>query len=448
MRTVDVLDKARPVNRRRFRLDRFRFLVCVITVTLVAYVEIGIHANSCLAQSSPVSVELIEGSVNGQLQTVGLDFIGIDKGDGLTKIPFEQVAKIDFGVPVIKPTGDVIEILLVDGSKLNAKQFTITKRDLNVELHCGVSITVNARDVEYIRLADYENDLELNRQWREILADETREGDAIIVKRSNELNAVEGVVGELAGEKLEFSIGEQSARVPLSKIEAMLFYHAKGRELATPLADVYLPDGSVLSSRRMTLENANLTAIAVCGAKMSFSLDAVSEINFELGRDSYLSQLSPATNDWQPLMTSSSILERLRKMKLARANETFSGKPLSLRFFEDNGIGSPGQIKHFENGFCVYGGSRLSFNLNGQYSQLSGFVGFNPEASLSGKVKFRVILDGEAVLEKVLIHRTMKNPLQIDLDVKDVDRIVFQVEYHDGRSTGDQLHLVDMKVSR
>ena len=59
---------------------------------------------------------------------------------------------------------------------------------------------------------------------------------------------------------------------------------------------------------------------------------------------------------------------------------------------------------------------------------------------------FRVLLDGKIGLEKELIHRLMKNPIGIDLDVKDVRRVVFQVEYNDGRSTGDQINLVDLWV--
>jgi hypothetical protein len=60
----------------------------------------------------------------------------------------------------------------------------------------------------------------------------------------------------------------------------------------------------------------------------------------------------------------------------------------------------------------------------------------------------RVLLDGKTVLEKELIHRLMNNPLEIDLSVKDVDRVVVQVEYNDGRSTGDQIHLVELKVAK
>ena len=171
-------------------------------------------------------------------------------------------------------------------------------------------------------------------------------------------------------------------------------------------------------------------------------------MNFSLGRAEFLSQMEPTTNDWNALITSSVIFEKLRRMKLARANESFKGLPLSLKFQPDQDLSFATQIKQFEQGFAIQGGGKLAFSLGGRYRKLTGLVGFDPAANITGHVKLIVLVDGKPVVERELIHRTLKNPIQLDVDIKDAKRVVFQVDFQDGRSTGDQLHLVNLKVSQ
>jgi hypothetical protein len=147
-------------------------------------------------------------------------------------------------------------------------------------------------------------------------------------------------------------------------------------------------------------------------------------------------------------MTSDAILEKLRRLRLARVNQSFAGRPLSLKFYPDNELSFFAETKQFENGYSIQSGGKLAFALNQQYKTLTGWVGFDPAASPSGNVLFKILVDGKVILEKELIHRVTQNPLELNVDIQDADRIVFQVDYHDGRSSGDQLNLVDLKVSR
>ena len=154
----------------------------------------------------------------------------------------------------------------------------------------------------------------------------------------------------------------------------------------------------------------------------------------------------PTTNDWEPLIASASLVERLRSLKLARLNESFTASPLSLRVFDEQNLLSPGRIQQFEHGVAIQGGGKIAFSLNGQYSRLTGLAGFSPEASLGGKVTLKIVADGKTAFEKSLVHRTMRGPERIDLDVEGVERIVLIVGYNDGRSTGDRIHLADLKL--
>jgi len=231
-------------------------------------------------------------------------------------------------------------------------------------------------------------------------------------------------------------------------MDAILFYHAAGRELATPTCQIILTDASKAVVRRLSWKNQSCVATLVCGTELTIPLESISLLDFSLGRDEFLSQIEPSTNDWSALLTSSAVVEKLRRLKLARANESFKGLPLALKFSPQQGLTFVSQTRQFEHGYAIQGGGKLAFSLGGRYRKLTGLVGFDPAANITGHVKFTLLVDGKPVLEQELVHRTMKNPIQLDFDIKDAKRVVFQVDYQDGRSTGDQLHLVNLKVSQ
>jgi hypothetical protein len=418
-----------------------------VRILVAVTVVLGFAAATAMGQQESVSLRTVgDEEYKGQLVNFDIDSVALLVGGAEQRLDLEQVAEIDFGNPVVPAETNRILITLVDQSTFFTDSVEIKNRVLSAETGAGVLVTAATRDVAFVQYQNYKNQIELARQWRDILSDDTRGEDAIVVNKNNELATVEGIIGDLADEKLGFSIGEQTARVPLKKIEALIFYHASGRELARPVCRINLVDESVIQARRVVINNEQLVVTVVSGSEIAIPFSNISSMSFALGREVFLSSLTPSTNDWQPLVTSSAIFEQLRKIKLARVNESFSGKPLSLRFFEKGG--SVGRLKQFENGFAMNAGGKLAFNLNGQYETLSGWVGFNPDANPSGHLRFKVWLDGKVVLEKELIHRTMGDPIQLDLDVKKADRVVFSIDYFDGRSTGDQLHLVELKVSQ
>ena len=416
---------------------------------LMTFIVVLALIGSAISQEPSVVLTDLSGvHIEGTLETIEFEKVGIQTGERLEQIGFENIDSLDFGFAPAARLDGMAQIHLLDGSELNAKSISILSRVLSIELMCGELIQVNSGIVDSVRFKSYKNELALGKQWREILDDESRAADAIVVNRSGELDAVEGIVGDLSGDKLTFSIEDRTARVALEKLDAILFYHASDREFGLPVCEIVLADRSKVRAKSLQWNDSRLVCIGVGGAKFEFRRQALRQLDFSLGKSLTLSSMTPTTNDWQSLMTSSAIFEKLRKIKLARINESYSGQPLSLKFQPDTGISYLAKVKQFNNGFAMQGGGKLAFALDGQYEKLTGSVGFDPAANASGNVRFKVSLDGKVVLDQEMIHRTMKNPIELDLIVKDAKRVVFEIDYNDGRSTGDQIHLVDLKVSQ
>ena len=106
------------------------------------------------------------------------------------------------------------------------------------------------------------------------------------------------------------------------------------------------------------------------------------------------------------------------------------------------------ELRSFERGIAMAGGTRLSYGVNGRYKRLSGWVGFDPDANQAGNVKLTIRGDGQKLLEKEMLAQQMENPFELTLDINSVQRLTFQVDYHDGRAIGDNIHLVDIKVTK
>ena len=439
-----------PSGRRDVPEKRRQVMSLAIAILIwICAANLPCFEAACLGQSTNVTLQAATGeTVQGTVTAIELDSIKLQTDKQAVELSFEKVDSIETGNQTVAPKKSPTLIELVDGSVFNGDSYSISNRSLTSRLHCGLEISLETRNIEAMRLRTYEDNLELIKQYREIKSDDSREGDAIVLKRDGELTSVEGIAGDFDDGKLEFSIGERTARVAAQKIDTLLFYHAAGRELASPNCELLLIDESRAVARRLKWKDESLIATLVCGEEMTIPLKSISRMNFSLGRAEFLSQMEPTTNDWSALITSAAIVEKLRRMKLARVNESFKGLPLSLKFRPNEDLSFATQIKQFEQGYAMQGGGKLAFSLGGRYRKLTGLVGFDPAASVTGHVKLIVLVDGKAVVEQELIHRTIKNPLQLDIDIKDAKRVVFQVDFQDGRSVGDQLHLVNLKVSQ
>ena len=404
---------------------------------------------SSFGQSPNVVLSTSNGETfEGSIISIDLDRIKLQTAERTIEFEVEKVDSIDTGNQSVPPAKIATSIELVDGSSFNGGEFSIESGNFSTQLECGIGFSANTRDIEALRFKSYQDNLVLSQQYRKIQADDSREGDTIVVNRDGELSTVEGIVGDFADGKLEFSISDRAARVALKKMDAVLFYHAADRELAQPTCKILLTDDSRALVRRLKWSDRFCDATLVCGTELTIPLESISRMDFSIGKDEFLSQMEPTTNDWNALITSPAIVEKLRRLKIARINESFRGLPLALKFSPNQGLSSASEVRQFDQGFAVQGGGKLAFSLGGRFQKLTGLVGFDPAANITGRVKFTVLLDGKPAVEQVLIHRKMKNPFQLDVEIKDAKRVVFQVDYQDGRSTGDQLHLVNLKVTQ
>ncbi len=430
-----------PVHALRFRK---------ISVGLLCGLSICLATKAGFAQSSnaETEVKLADGKTieASQVLIENGAVVVVDAAGNLSPAkPFEQINKIQFRTTAESLSVPNFSIGLRDGSTISANQLSIIDGVVNMRMVDEAVLESSLREITWIKLrSDSTID---GKQWNRVLEEDARTSDAIIVLREGELEAIEGVVGDLAEGRIDFTIGGRTANVELAKISGITFFAIAAENPLLPVCQVHLLDGSVLFAREILMSANRLAMKTVSGVEVEVSPSSLSMIDFSMGRALYLDDLKPATNDWRPLLASDSTVPALRALNVAKAKQSYSNEPLALLFPVDGFTIAPQSVQ-FEHGFAMRSGGRLSFKLDDEYSTLNGFVGFDPKANRNGSTLLTVRAGGKLLLQERLENKMMDRPLKLDLDINGAKRIVFELSYHDGRSVGDQVHLVDLKVSK
>lgn len=147
------------------------------------------------------------------------------------------------------------------------------------------------------------------------------------------------------------------------------------------------------------------------------------------------------------MIASPDVLEPLRKLHLARINESFDHEPLRLETLVQTPL--PRKIiKTYNSGFAIAAGGRLAFRVDQTFQRCRGLVGFDPTADENGNATLRMLADGVELVNLPLVKAEMNQPVPFDIDIAGADRLVIEIDYRDGRSVGDQIHLVDLVLTK
>ncbi len=362
------------------------------------------------------------------------------------RFALDDVARIEFShAPSNRPAA--IHIDLVDGSHILASQVTVENRIARIiesDTFENKVATRNIRTIDFIG----QRFSPLREQWDEILRDTNASGDMLIVQRNEQLDYIEGIVGDISDKEIQFRMDNREVAVNRERIEGVAYYHATGREIPEPVCVGVTCNGSRLMIKSVDVTNNDIYQFeTLCGAKLTLAEAELLYLDFTTGRFAQLSQLTPSAMDWRPLIQIPKIYPLQRQLNQPRFDQSFDGEPLSLEFPVTGDMGPDFEVRQYQYGIAAKGGTKLVYNLDRRYQWLRGVVGFAPKASFDGIVEVVIEADGQTLWRQV-INRRQRQPAQIELPVADVSRLSLVVDYNDGRDVGDWIHFCDFRVSR
>ena len=319
-------------------------------------------------QVTMVGGETVSGSMIFSSDGIRVDYLDLT---------FDQIKKIErSGEPrsaAIESKEQII-VHLIDGSKIVAHQWSLMDQVCSIDQRASIQV----RNIQAIQLKSY-GSADQRKEWAAMAAVPPKGGDALVIERGERFETLEGVVGNIVDGRVAFKLDDRAADISLSKIEGIVFYHAAGRELVDPLAQLKLIDGSSLMVRKIESWGVDALRVeTVAGAEVELPIANLNSMEFGLGRVMQLSDLEPSSVDWQSLLTSSVLMENLKRLNMPRANRSFQNTPLSLVFYPESSMPYLSERRQFEHGFAIKGGSKMAFALGGKYRQLTGICRFRP----------------------------------------------------------------------
>jgi hypothetical protein len=264
-------------------------------------------------------------------------------------------------------------------------------------------------------------------QQREQLEQLVRDADMRIAEPSSDLvlltnhDRVAGTVKELAGGSLELVTGGGQVKLPLSRVEAVVFGKARQSSVARrePKVAIGTADGSLLYAERVIASDTDLAVVLASGLKLyGGGVDNLAFLQSLGGRFVYLSDLEPASYRHVPYLTMDWPYQRDRNVL---------GEPLE--------VGGRRYLK----GIGMHSASRLTYRIEGKYQRFDAELALDDSAEKRGSVVFGVYVLRDGIWKDVYTSRIVRGgeePLPVSVDTSGAEGLTFTVDFAD---RGDEL---------
>jgi len=210
--------------------------------------------------------------------------------------------------------------------------------------------------------------------------------DRLYWKRQGGLDRVDGTIEAFGEEGVSFESVLGSKTFPWDEVAGLFVAAfeeagAGGEDLGGTRVAADLIDGSRLRGRLVSLDREGCTLEFEHGPGITLPLASLSEVVVDDGRIAFLSDLAPSLVE-----ESSPFGDDLGMRWPYRRDRAVGGGPLVVG----------GQ--HYARGLGVHAPSRLTWELDGTWTELRGAVAIDDSVLLlphQGSVEFRLLLDGE-----------------------------------------------------
>lgn len=389
-------------------------------------------AASTLSAAVTVDVETLDGrTLQGELRQLSAKEIGLRTSVGDEKIAYEELMRVDIPGEEVTPAEGGALLQLADGSQLNVKDFTLENRKFVVASKSFQQFDVPAAALRMLRFdADQRN---FDKRWEQLLEEKIL-GDAVVIRRGDDLSFQESIIQSIADGKAAIQLDDLEAKVPLDRLAGLLFYQRNNRKLATPLCKLELRDGGVIFAGKIELDAGILQVESNAGGKFAIPLTAVQAFDFAAGNIIPLTDLKADQDAWASFIPSSLSRDQLSLIYAPDVRTGSAAEPLELSL--------GGESKSFANGIALHARTELTYLLPDDVRQFHAFAGL--PAGASGPLKLTITADKTTLIDKVLDEN--QSSLDIHGDVRGARRLKIVVDFAGNGDLGDRVYLCQPRL--
>jgi hypothetical protein len=388
----------------------------------------------------PVTGEPIKGEV---VSVTDKEVVFTQGGKKVTR-PIKEILKLDYRDVGKLPAGKSFALVeLTDGTQLFAEKLLLKKRDFDLTLLSGPTMTLPWEAVANV-LFDAASE-ENRREWKSRVFN-SRGKDVVVTKRkvkdrdreyeiASNLEATFGD-GDETGTAIRFAVtlGGQTTEATrkFSTLRGLIFKHTLGAKAAPFTCKLLDTTQNVVMVSSVAPRDGGLVVTTPSGAKIDFGNEQIARLDYTQGRLEYLSDLTPT------------------KM-VTRSNLDEDGDPDQWHVFKDSNLDKrPMTIAGitYPKGLALKPYAELVFDLKGEYREFEAVVGIDDGVSAAGASTLLVEIDGKELATVTISSDDKVRHRPLKLNVKDARALRVVVKADGEFDTARHLNLADAKVRK
>ena len=356
----------------------------ILAVICTGAIEVEVHQRDGAVQSgSVVSLGVDELTVQTDQDDLVIETANVKELRAKRKTP---------------PRSDApVRIKLRGGSMVTAAEYTTKDGAATIKLASGQIIKVAARDIELVVLSKPDKETDQNRQ--EILAREVA-GDIVIVRRRNQnLDYVEGVLGDVDTSEVQFEYDDEWIGVKRSRIDSFRYFRPRIDGLERPRCQLVTQDGSTWQVTGLALKEGRLHLTLSGDLSVELPAESISTLKFASTSTIYLSDLEPHKVTLTPSLQIAALAEDLAELDssepfLPSSDESLFGHHQNLALAQ-----SDGRLQQYEKGVAIHSRTELTYRLAGDYRQFDAITGLDPLVRKAGRVNLVIRADDKELFQ-------------------------------------------------
>jgi hypothetical protein len=266
----------------------------------------------------------------------------------------------------------------------------------------------------------------------------------VLLKRDGKsLDYVEGVLGDISDDKIDFKLDGETTRVNRSKAAGVIFYRGASRSETDPRCVVHSRSGLEARVSKARLDGDVVAITLLTDIELRWPADDVSFVDFSSGKLLYLSDVEPTSDRWTPLVGLPASAETAAQYGRPHRNQSAYGGPLTLRDTDRAAATTP-PLQRFAKGLALRSRTEVVYRLPAGFRRFLAIAGIDPATGDRGNVRFIISGDDQSLLDVEIAGDEPPQP--IDVDITGVKQLKIVVDYGQNLDTGDWLNLCDARI--
>lgn len=383
-----------------------------------------------LAANPQVEIQTFAGRAEtGEFVALTAEKVTLSRDGKQEQFSIEDLLSIAIAGPAVAPPSGAVEVTLVDGSTIFAKDYQAAGGKATVTLHSGEKLTIATQDLSRVR-AQALSDV-LGPQWDKLVERE-RSTDVLVTRKDEALDHLEGVMQDV-NDRWEFDPGGGVIRARPERVYGVLFFQKAGRTLGKAICFITDQSGAQFAVSRFTLENGanghQVKFSTPAGTELTRPLDKLVRFDFSKGKVQYLSDLKPLANEHTAYFGGAGSLASPPKL-----DKAIDGGQLSL------------EGKTFNKGLAIRPKTHLVYRLGREFRRFQATLGIDDSVGARGHAVVTVRGDEKVLFEGEVSGGDKPRAKPLDLDVTGIHRLEIIVDFGKQLDVGDHVDFASARI--